>query len=79
MVSLCCFREAHVPVDVVCIYHPRKSQKTTELAVLWSIRKLTVRLMGYGLTCVALLWEARAMSEQNALVSAGGAQATSSE
>jgi hypothetical protein len=34
MVSLCCFHEAHVPVDVVCIYHPRKSQKTTELAVL---------------------------------------------
>jgi hypothetical protein len=28
---------------------------------------------------VVLLWEARAMSEQNALVSAGGAQGTSSE
>jgi hypothetical protein len=35
--------------------------------------------MGDGRTCVVLLWEARALSEQNALVSAGGAQAASSE
>jgi hypothetical protein len=37
------------------------------------------RLMEDAQTCVVLLLEARAMSEQNALVSAGGAQATSSE
>jgi hypothetical protein len=35
--------------------------------------------MGDAQTCVVLLLEARAMTEQNALVSAGGAQATSSE
>jgi hypothetical protein len=35
--------------------------------------------MGDGRTCDVLLWEARAMSEQNALVLAGGAQATSSK
>jgi hypothetical protein len=39
----------------------------------------TQRVTGDGRTCVVLLLEARAMSEQNALVSAGGAQANSSE
>jgi hypothetical protein len=34
-------------------------------------------LMGDGRTCVVLLWEARAMSEQNLLVSAGSAPAGS--
>jgi hypothetical protein len=36
-------------------------------------------MMEDGRTDVVLLWEARATSEQNVLVLAGGAQATSSE